>query len=165
MTDAMLNLLAKVQARHAAAVRACDRNYSWETYVAVIDARARLEYLTSFMRTLEAKGARMKPEPDPNTLVYGPFTAKLDLMAERMLELIQRHPHGSCLVLGMLPADIMESFDIMLRERIPDHYLDFGAEVIGDLFCENGARIRQEITHRVTAAILRKATEKGICQV
>jgi hypothetical protein len=165
MKDGMLNLLAKVQARHRAAVLAHDRNYCRETHYALEAARDRLDYLTSFMRTLEAKGARMKPEPDPNTLVYGPFTANIDAMANRMLELIQRHPHGSCIVLGMLPADIMESFDIMLRERIPDHYLDFGAEVIGDLFCENGARIRQEITHRVTAAILRKATEKGICQV
>lgn len=165
MKDGMLNLLAKVQARHRAAVKAHDRNYCLETHNALEAARDRLDYLASFMRTLEAKAPRKALEPDPNTLIYGPFTANIDAMAKRMVELIQRHPHGGCIVLGMLPADIMESFDVTLRERIPDHYIDTAAEVVDDLFCINGAWIRQQITHRVTVAILRKATEEGICQV
>jgi hypothetical protein len=165
MKDGMLNLLAKVQARHAAAVRACDRNYSWETHSALEASRARLEYLTSFMRTLEAKPPRTVPAPDPGKLVYGPFTVHIDPMAERMLGLIQRHPDGACLSLGMLPADIMQSFDVMLRQRIPDHYLDPDAERIEFLFREDGAWIRQQIIHKVTVAILQKATERGLCVV
>src|SRR5690606_5091882 len=111
------------------------------------------------------KSPRTDPAPDPGKLVYGPFTVHIDPMAERMLELIQRHPDGACIVLGMLPADIMQSFDVMLRERIPDHFIDPAAEVIDDLFRSDGAWIRQQIIHKVTVAILQKAAERGLCMV
>lgn len=66
MRDELLNLLAKVQERHAAAVRACDRNYSWETNETLNAARARLEYLTSFMKTMEAKKPRAVADTAPS---------------------------------------------------------------------------------------------------
>lgn len=48
---ALLNLLAKEQARKAAAQRRWDRQYTYDTDTALEQAKARLRYLVSFLKS------------------------------------------------------------------------------------------------------------------
>lgn len=95
----------------------------------------------------------------------GPFTINVDALAAGLLEIIEEHPHGSCLALGMLPADVMATFEAGLEEKIPDAFHDPTAEDIDERIRTDGAEIRRTVSHAVTAAILRQATEQGKCVV
>lgn len=52
----------------------------------------------------------------------GPFTVDVDAIAAGMLEMIEDHPDGACLALGMLPAEIMLTLERALEVKIPDEY-------------------------------------------
>lgn len=95
----------------------------------------------------------------------GPFTIDVEALATGLLNLIEDHPDGACLAMGMLPAEVMAAFEIGLKEKIPDCFHDPGAEALDDRIRTDGADIRRQITHAVTAAILRQATEQGLCIV
>jgi len=87
------------------------------------------------------------------------MTSDVEKMAAGVLKMIENHPHGSCLRLGMFPADIMESFEKSLKERIPDNRESDGGAHTG------GKEIRREVSRAVTSRILHLATERGICRV
>lgn len=75
-----------------------------------------------------------------------------------MYELMKDRPR---LRYGMLPAEMMESFEQGLKVKIPDR---FYSRTAGELV-EYGKKIREEIEHEVCCEILRLATEEGICIV
>lgn len=77
----------------------------------------------------------------------GIYTVGVDGIAAGLLEMIWQHPDRGCLVVGMLPADIMECFETNLAAKIPD------------------AQVCRAITRDVTVAILKAATAAGVCRV
>lgn len=95
----------------------------------------------------------------------GPFTIDVDALAAGILAIIEEHPHGGCLALGMLPADVMAALEAGLEEKIPDCFHDSAAENIDDRIRTDGAEMRRKISHEVTVSILRQASEQGKCVV
>ena len=87
----------------------------------------------------------------------GPYTIDIDAISTGILEMIDDHPDGACLRLGMLPAGIMESFERNLQAKIPAFYIWEGREYL------DGAEIREDINHAVVCAVLRKASASGKC--
>ena len=71
-------------------------------------------------------------------------------LAAGILEIIQEHPDGACLSLGMLPADVMECFEKNVEAKLPG---------------ETHKETRREIVKNVTVEILKQATRKNICIV
>lgn len=92
---------------------------------------------------------------------YGPgITVDVDAIARGLFELCKEHPDGACLRFGMLPAQVMESFERNLKPKIPDLYFHTD-NVLGEI---NGKRIRQAVVNDVAARIIGLATESGICE-
>jgi len=74
----------------------------------------------------------------------------IEKLADGLLQMIQEHPDGACLTLGMLPAEIMECFEKNLEIKLP-----------GDTYKE----LRRDTVRNVTVAILRQATKQNLCIV
>ena len=88
---------------------------------------------------------------------YHPFTVDIDALAKGMNDLIEEHPDGDCIILGMIPADLMTAFENSLAEKIPDVFHDPTAETLEDRIRDDGADLRRQITIAVTVAILRNS--------
>lgn len=86
------------------------------------------------------------------------ITIDVEKLASGLLEMIDDHPDGACMSLGMFPADIMTVFDRQLARKVPDHYVYDGCEF-------DGKETRRKITHMITVEILKQATESGVCKV
>lgn len=80
-------------------------------------------------------------------LKIGGFTADIDDLTEGLLGMIVVHPDGNCIVLGMLPADLMELFDLTLEAKVKDK------------------TTRAEIIKHVAARTIGMASERGLCIV
>lgn len=83
-----------------------------------------------------------------------------DKIAEGLWSIIKTHPHGACISLGMLPADIMEAFEANLKRKIPDHFID--TETLTE---HDGRETRQETVHTVCCKIYALAKKKGVLRV
>lgn len=95
----------------------------------------------------------------------GPFSIDVEPLAAGILKIIDDHPDGACITLGMLPADVMFTLDRLLEEKIPDTYYDPDREAFEDRIRTDGAEIRREVSRAVSVAILRQASEQGKCLV
>lgn len=95
---------------------------------------------------------------------YGPFKCNVTNIARGVIELIDEHPDGKCLSLGMLPADLMESLSRKIADKIPDNY-HWENDPKHVYVYDDGAYIRTRIEHFVTCEILRIATETKRCLV
>ncbi len=101
---------------------------------------------------------------------YGPgIKVDVDRLALGLFRLMLDHRDGSCMTVGMLVAEIMDSFDRGLGEKL-------SAEAVGNSHIANGlvvpinaddtaARIRRAVSRDVAARVIGIATEKGICRV
>lgn len=94
---------------------------------------------------------------------YPGLNINIEAIAAGLLNLIREHPHGGCLVFGMLPADLMESLDQGLKDKIPDCY--HWSDEADSGIVEDGQAIRAEVTHAITCRVLTLASEAGECIV
>ena len=92
-----------------------------------------------------------------------PFTANIDKLATGLWEMIQTHPDGDCMALGMFPADIMDIFDRGLKEKIPNEFVTGTGENWKEH--TDGAQIRSDIHRQVTCAVLHLARKAGVLKV
>lgn len=86
------------------------------------------------------------------------FTVDIEAVAAGLYQMCREHKNGGCMALGMLPAEIMDSFERMLAEKIPDRFFVNGERI-------DGKKLRAEAVHAITVAILKRATNDGVCQV
>lgn len=88
------------------------------------------------------------------------FTVDVEKLSRGLYAMCKSHPDSACMSLGMLPAEIMQVFDKMLKEKIPDQYLHCDT-----LEVYSGKDTRKEITHLVSCNVIKYASEEGLCIV
>ena len=93
----------------------------------------------------------------------GIFTVNTEKLAAGLWEIIQAHPDGACMTLGMFPADVMDVFDRGLKEKIPNEYVT-GCGTGNRKEHNDGEQIRSNIHREVSCAILCMAREAGVFQ-
>lgn len=98
------------------------------------------------------------------TMANGAIEIDIDKLADGIYELIKEHPDGRCLSLGMLPADLMITFEKMLENKIPDEFILPSSKLknLDDMVIYDGCRIRRGIINEMNKRILDRAEKEGI---
>lgn len=84
----------------------------------------------------------MKVRSDSETL-----SVNVEAIAAGIADMIEDHPHGGCVTLGMLPADLMRSFETALERKVSD------------------AEARRRISREVSGAVLTECRRRGWVKV
>lgn len=98
------------------------------------------------------------------TMANGAIEINIDKLADGVYELIKEHPDGRCLSLGMLPADLMITFERMLKDKIPDEFILSSKKLksIDEMVIHDGSRMRKGIMNEISKRILDRAEKEGI---
>jgi hypothetical protein len=80
------------------------------------------------------------------------FDVDIENLARGLLNIIYEHPDAACLSYGMMPADVMLSFEKVLSVKIPDSYIKNHSML-------SGTYIRQRVQFEVIARVLELAVK------
>lgn len=80
-----------------------------------------------------------------------------DGLSKGLWQLIKDNGDTACVAYGMLPAKLMELANRLLKEKIPDKYLDRDT-----LETIDGKALRVTILHNVSCKILEYAKNEGV---
>lgn len=86
------------------------------------------------------------------------FDVNVESLAKGLLNIIYEHRDHYCLAYGMMPADVMFSFEKLLAVKIPDSYL-------ANHTILNGHYVRTQVIQAVIARVLELAVKDNICLV
>lgn len=89
------------------------------------------------------------------------FKMDLQAIAEGLIQIFHEEGHTGCFGFGMLPAEIIQSFEADLKRRIPDQYAYVGDNSKWKHDMYDGTKLRGEVQSRVYKLIYQIGTEKG----
>jgi hypothetical protein len=90
----------------------------------------------------------------------GAFTIDTEKLAQGMFQMSLEHPNHACLVLGMVPAEIVKVFERELKKRVPDLYLC--NKTLQEF---NGKEQRKEMMSCILARVYELAQQHDICKL